>query len=158
MAQEPMSRREFIRAAIAGGVGLVVVATGATVLLARRSEGRTQGEITVPQARIPAVGAAPYSDDAGHFHLINNEDGALALYWSCTHQGCEVPWREEDAEFHCPCHDARYDRTGVVTGGPAPRPLALFPVRVIENGDIIVDTREPQGRDDYDPSQAVSLA
>ena len=157
MAQEPMSRREFVRAAIAGGVGLAVVATGATLLLARRSEGRTRGEITVPRTSIPLVGAARYSNDDGHFHLINNEEGALALYWLCTHQGCEVPWRDGDAEFHCPCHDARYDRTGVVTSGPAPRPLATFPLCVAGNGDVVVDTRSPQGSETYEPSQALPL-
>jgi cytochrome b6-f complex iron-sulfur subunit len=153
-----MNRRDFVRASIAGGIGLAVVATGGVFFFANRSGGgRIKGDITVPKANIPEAGGAPFSSDDGHFHLINNEDGALALYWQCTHQGCKVPWKDGEDQFHCPCHGSIFDRHGVVTGGPAPQPLTLFTARVTETGDVIVDTRTPVARTEYEPGQAVKV-
>lgn len=47
----------------------------------------------------------------------------------CTHMGCTV--NPAGKEFHCPCHGSKYDAaTGKVLHGPAPRPLASYPVTV----------------------------
>lgn len=155
---ENMDRREFIRNAVIGGAGLVVAATGGLILLTRKSgDERYKGEITVPKADTPAVGSDPATSASGHFHLINNDDGALALYWACTHQGCKVPWNEDQGQFHCPCHNSTFDRHGVVTSGPAPRPLSTFPIAVAANGDIVVNTESPISRNDYEPDQSVKL-
>jgi Rieske Fe-S protein len=43
-----------------------------------------------------------------------------------------------------------------VIGGPAPRPLDLFPIEVVE-GQLIVDTSNPIERATYDPSQATRV-
>lgn len=155
---ENMDRREFIRNAVIGGAGLVVAATGGLILLTRKSGSeRYKGTLTVPKADAPAVGGDPATSDSGHFHLINNEDGALALYWACTHQGCKVPWKADQGQFHCPCHDSTFDRHGVVTSGPAPRPLATFPISVAANGDVVVNTESPISRNEYEPDQSIKL-
>lgn len=155
---ENMDRREFIRNAVIGGAGLVIAATGGLILLTRRSGNeRYKGEITIPKADLPAVGSDPATSESGQFHLINNDDGALALYWACTHQGCKTPWKSGEGQFHCPCHNSTFDRHGVVTSGPAPRPLSTFPVTVAQSGDVVVNTTVPQSRSDYEPSQSVKL-
>ena len=83
------------------------------------------------------------------------EDGGfLALYRKCTHLGCTVPWVADRERFACPCHASVFDVRGDVLSPPAPRPLDLFPVR-IENGIVKVDTRTPQRREAFDPSQVV---
>ena len=49
----------------------------------------------------------------------------------CTHRGCTVA--PGDDALECPCHGSTYDlTTGENTGGPAPRPLAVLPVRVVD--------------------------
>jgi Rieske Fe-S protein len=54
----------------------------------------------------------------------------------CTHQGCEVN-KIENGTIVCPCHNSRYSaEDGSVTGGPAPRALAKFGIKV--EGDSIV--------------------
>ena len=59
----------------------------------------------------------------GRFYISRLEDGGmLALSQRCTHLGCTVPWREDERQFHCPCHSSIYTPTGVVVSGPAPRP------------------------------------
>jgi Rieske Fe-S protein len=45
-----------------------------------------------------------------------------------------------------------FDRNGEVTGGPAPRPLDIFPVSV-KSGEVWVDTSQPTERTHFDPSQ-----
>ncbi len=89
----------------------------------------------------------------GRFYISRLEDGGvLALWQRCTHLGCTVPWREDAGEFNCPCHSSIFNRQGEVLGGPAPRPLDLFPVSV-QNGKLVVDTAQPIVREAFDPTQ-----
>ena len=89
----------------------------------------------------------------GRFYISRLEDGGvLALWQRCTHLGCTVPWREDEGEFHCPCHSSLFDRKGQVLGGPAPRPLDLFPVS-LKDGKLLVETARPIERDAFDPAQ-----
>ena len=90
----------------------------------------------------------------GRFYISRLEDGSvLALWHRCTHLGCTVPWREDEGQFNCPCHSSLFNRQGEVTGGPAPRPLDIFPVS-LKDGNLVVDTRHPISRERFDPSQA----
>lgn len=89
----------------------------------------------------------------GRFFLHRLDDGSLIALWQrCTHLGCIVPWNESEDQFHCPCHGSLFSKVGVVTGGPAPRPMDYFPV-TIENGEVLVDTGNPTERKAFDPSQ-----
>lgn len=89
---------------------------------------------------------------AGRFYILRTVDGLLALWHRCTHLGCAVPWVEEEDQFHCPCHGSLFNKVGEVTGGPAPRPLDIFPV-TITNGEVWVDTGNPIQRTRFDSSQ-----
>lgn len=94
---------------------------------------------------------------SGRFYLTRLEDGSmLALWHRCTHLGCTVPWREDEGQFHCPCHSSIFNNVGEVLSGPAPRPMDLFPIE-IEDGQVVVDTGSPIHRDQYDPSQATHV-
>lgn len=91
----------------------------------------------------------------GRFYISRLEDGSvLAMWHRCTHLGCTVPWRDDEDQFHCPCHGGLYDKKGEVQGGPPPRPLDLFPVEIV-NGEIIVDTGQVIERNRFDLSQVV---
>jgi nitrite reductase/ring-hydroxylating ferredoxin subunit len=53
----------------------------------------------------------------------------------CSHAGC--PFSEdavmEGDRLVCDCHGSEFDiRTGAVEGPPATRPIAVFPVRVVD--------------------------
>ena len=146
------SRRGVVRRAILGVAGLGLVGLTAGCGNDDRSDG---AEVTVPGADVPPVDGAPYRSSAGKFYLVRNGDGVLAFSWRCTHQGCEVPWREDEERFHCPCHDSIFDRNGVLVDGPAPRPLDLVRVEVRDNGDVAVKPHDKTERTDYDADQAV---
>lgn len=89
----------------------------------------------------------------GHFFISRLDDGGmLALWQRCTHLGCTVPWVQAEGQFHCPCHGSLYNTKGEVIGGPAPRPLDLFPIEIVD-GKLVVDTGRVISRDKFDPSQ-----
>jgi cytochrome b6-f complex iron-sulfur subunit len=93
----------------------------------------------------------------GHFYISHLQDGGyLAMWWRCTHLGCTVPWRATEKQFHCPCHGSLFNPKGEVTGGPAPRPLDLFPMKLVD-GNLVVDTGQPIQRAAYDPSQEFTM-
>lgn len=48
----------------------------------------------------------------------------------CTHEGCCIQ-RSGDA-WQCPCHGARFDIDGSVTGGPAKRDLSVYDYEVVD--------------------------
>ena len=89
---------------------------------------------------------------SGRFYLVRLEEGFLALWQKCTHLGCAVPYSDEEGQFHCPCHGSLFDNVGVVTGGPAPRPMDYFPV-IVKSGEVWVDTSKPTERYAFEPSQ-----
>jgi Rieske Fe-S protein len=48
----------------------------------------------------------------------------------CTHLGCTVPWIDKQNKFICPCHQAIFDATGRLIGGPAPRGMDVLPMKI----------------------------
>ena len=69
--------------------------------------------------------------------IVREGNRVAAISTTCTHLGCIVGL--SDTGFACPCHGSRFDTDGVVTGGPAPRPLPWFKVTLAPNGELEVD-------------------
>lgn len=93
----------------------------------------------------------------GRYFISRLEDGSmLALWHQCTHLGCTVPWREDEGQFHCPCHSSIFDTRGEVISGPAPRPLDLFPIEILGD-EVLVDTGRPLQRRGFEPAQATRI-
>jgi cytochrome b6-f complex iron-sulfur subunit len=159
-AMRRYTRRTFLRNTVLGSV-LIVTAqiVGGFVYFFWPNKTSAFGtEITVPATSIPAAGDAPYVNQTGKFYIINNEDGALALYWKCPHLGCTVPWNQGEDKFHCPCHGSVYDRHGVRVAGPAPRPMDLMSMSVDSAGNVVVNTGDIIERAEYNPDQSVQLS
>jgi cytochrome b6-f complex iron-sulfur subunit len=60
-----------------------------------------------------------------------NPKKLIAVNSKCTHNGCEVKWMAGEKKYRCPCHDAEFTADGKVLNGPAPSPLATYPVKVV---------------------------
>lgn len=89
----------------------------------------------------------------GRFFVSRLEDGGMIALWHrCTHLGCTVPWRDDENQFHCPCHSSIFTPAGEVVSGPAPRPLDMFPIEIVD-GKVIVDTGTTIERKEFDSSQ-----
>jgi len=158
-AQTGLTRRGFLGWAF--GISLVGLFGQAGVALLqffkpRAAPGSFGGDVVAGVPEEFAPGTVNYVQK-GRFYVSRLEDGGvLALWQRCTHLGCTVPWREDEGQFHCPCHSSLFNRQGEVTGGPAPRPLDLFPVS-LRDGDLVVDTSRPLEREAFDPSQVFYL-
>jgi cytochrome b6-f complex iron-sulfur subunit len=160
------TRRWLLRAAVLGGLTAVAAqATGCFVhFYYPRRVGAFGGKVLAGKPEDVKLGELRYVRE-GKFYLSRVPDGLLALYQRCPHLGCVVPWRPDDpsedalgstGRFNCPCHQSIYDRYGVVKSGPAPRPMDLMQVS-IENGAVVVDSRQVVRRAGYEPGQAVPV-
>ena len=150
-----VSRRQFL--GLAWGVSLVALVGQAGVALfqyfkPRITPGGFGSKVIAGKPKEFKPGTVSLVQE-GHFYVSCLEDGGyLALWQRCTHLGCTVPWRADEKQFHCPCHSSLFNTKGEVIGGPAPRPLDLFPMEVAD-GNLVVDTGNPIARDKFDPSQ-----
>ncbi len=164
------TRRQFMGRIWWGLAGLLALEAGggfALSLWPQFKSGGFGGKVKIGSLEelkdIP-VGTVTYVREA-RVYLSRVESGFLALYRKCTHLGCVVPWRDDDpseddlaamGRFNCPCHSSIFDRFGLVQGGPAPRPLDIFPIS-IEDGELTVDTSTPIQRSGFDESQAAGI-
>lgn len=92
--------------------------------------------VNVPAATAFALGETPVATARAGIDL-------LALWRKCPHLGCMVPPVCDNARFQCLCHQSTYSIIGEkMKRGPAPRGMDRFPVRIEEDGMVIIDTRE----------------
>lgn len=87
-------------------------------------------------------------------YLTVTEDATLDLMGivdNCTHLGCTFPWNPTDQQFQCPCHGSLYAPDGSVVRGPAPLPLKLVRVAVIDNGVWLFPWNETDPRTGQQP-------
>ncbi len=153
---QSLTRREFLGWAWAASLAALLGQGGLGLFQffkPRAEAGAFGGEVVAGAPEEFEPGAVSYVRQ-GRFYISRLEDGGLLALWQrCTHLGCTVPWREDEGQFHCPCHSSLFNRQGEVTGGPAPRPLDLFPVS-LKDGNLVVDTQHPISRERFEPSQA----
>ncbi len=93
--------------------------------------------VNVPAAKAMALGEPISVPDPTAAEI-------LALWRKCPHLGCMIPKAcETRSRFQCYCHQSTYNILGEkLELGPAPRGMDRFPVRVTDEGVVIVDTRE----------------
>jgi menaquinol-cytochrome c reductase iron-sulfur subunit len=85
-------------------------------------------EVTVPNPGARAW-AGPTGKTGAWLRRVSEEE-FTAYSVDCTHLGCPVRWEPSAQLFLCPCHGGVYYADGRVAGGPPPRPLVPYPVRV----------------------------
>lgn len=146
--RDGISRRRFLSLSV-GVVGLALLGACGE----EEYSDPEVDQVAISAGDIPAVGDTPLHNKDGRFYLIHNENGLLALSSRCTHKGCVVGWDGDGDEFHCPCHDSIYDRHGVNTGGPAPRPLDLVKIAAGEDGGVVIQTGSITEREEWSPDQ-----
>ncbi len=155
-------RRRFLEAVslLAGGLGAAVAAVPVIGFVlgpmfgARRTAWRTVGTLdqfpvgqTVP-VRFEAVSETPWDGvTARTVAWLRREPGdrLVAFSVNCTHLGCPVRWEPGANLFMCPCHGGVYYSNGQVAGGPPPRPLPRYPVRLRDGAVEVQAERIPIG-------------
>jgi cytochrome b6-f complex iron-sulfur subunit len=150
----PITRRGFL--GIAWGLVLAVLSgEGAAAVWEFLRPPRPSGGFggLVRAGRVEEFGPGSVSHvAAGQFFISRLDEGLLAMWHRCTHLGCTVPWIEAEGRFNCPCHGSIFNTRGEVLAGPAPRPMDLFAIQILD-GEVWVDTGQPITRSAFDPSQ-----
>ena len=160
---ESLNRREFIKgtAVMIGGLITAVIGLPTIAYLIDPALKESAKEAWIPIGKLddmPVGKPAPFSftrvqvngwertsTSHGGFVIRKSDDpkDLLILNSRCTHLGCTVNWKESDNAFLCPCHDAKFDATGKVLGGPPPRPLDRYSeFRVTDDGVLEIFYKE----------------
>lgn len=127
-----VATKEVNIAPIQEGQTLKVLWQGKPIFIRRRSE----DEVKEAQSVDISTLLDPQTDQA---RTKPGKEKWLVLIAICTHLGC-VPISEtgtNHGKFFCPCHGSRYDTSGRVTKGPAPKNLAV-PDYYFVNDDVII--------------------
>jgi cytochrome b6-f complex iron-sulfur subunit len=139
----PVSRRDFFNEI--AGCALAIAGLGAAVVTVEYSSPNVLFE---PPTTFRAgslddypVNSVTYIQDQ-QVYIVRTEKGLWAMSAVCTHLGCITQWKPESNQVACPCHGSKFDRSGSVEAGPAPRPLPHFSVRLTADGALVVDKLE----------------
>jgi Rieske Fe-S protein len=163
---EGMTRRQVLNRGILLTLGASLTSFGGAVLAflwPKLSGGFgsviAAGNIDEIKAQIKS-NREPFYNAAGRFYLMTYETnlddsagdaiyprafstykqaGLIALYQKCPHLGCRVPWCKSSQWFECPCHGSKYNAAGEWQGGPAPRGMWHFPIK-LQGSTVLVDT------------------
>jgi len=155
----PPSRRKFYILLINGIMGLIgaALAVPAAIYLLFPPKVRkgSQWVKTADLSTIPAGKPTEISFQrtrADGWQLITEKATAwvvkqpnndvVAFTPNCTHLGCAFHWDEASHTFLCPCHTSAFAMDGKVLGGPAPRPLDRYEVK-IEGGVLEIGPPQP---------------
>ena len=77
---------------------------------------------------------------AHRLFVIRERNQVHVIAATCTHLGCTVEWKTQLGEFDCPCHGSKFRDDATPFAGPAPRPLAWYPLSISGDGFLVVDS------------------
>lgn len=139
LEEERITRRRFLDYILGGSM---VVSLGAALGVMLRfvyppkSEGGAEASDRLevgPISELPEGKAKPVVFQNKNVMVIHVKEGFFAVDMKCTHLGCMVEWEEEKGVLFCPCHAAYFDYKGKVISGPAPSPLPLYNVDIVQD-------------------------
>ncbi len=140
LSDEELSRRRLL--GLVGTSALVAAAIGTGVSFLRYLEPAvlfeedTRVGIDRPEDITPGTVLVLAKQ---HIYVVRTHDGFYALSSVCTHLGCMTQYQREQNEIDCPCHGSRFELSGEVKKGPAPRPLPRLQI-TIDRGLLVVDS------------------
>ncbi len=140
-------RRNFVKEALAGVIGLIAVVipglAGLAVMLdpLRRKAAGTLNLRVAALASLPEDGTpvkvpviADKTDAWNKFSQIpigaiylrrKGKDAVEALNVVCPHAGCFVTYQKDRKDYLCPCHDSRFALDGSISSKDSPSPRGL---------------------------------
>ena len=152
--ERKLSRRDFMKMAIAGISGVIGAAIGvpaiAYIVGPALQKGIDEwirlGSVNKVEVNIPTLfktviqkqtGWINAEEEFSAYVLTENGQDFTVMSNICTHLGCRVRWIADKEGFFCPCHNGVFSKDGSVVSGPPPRPLDRFENKV-EDGVLFV--------------------
>lgn len=147
ISEKEVERRRLLALA---GAGAIATAAGGTVVagiqyIAPNVLYESESRLRVGRPEMFAPGQVLFLPQP-KVYVVRGEKGFYAMSAVCTHLGCMTRYEASQRQIFCPCHGSRFQITGAVAGGPAPRPLPRLAMS-IESGILVVDTRKPAPAD-----------
>ncbi len=92
-----------------------------------------------PAGQTTSIAVTGQDDGPDARVFVNNNAGQIIAIWNrCSHLGCPVEYFKGGNNYVCPCHGSAFNSLGLVTAGPAPRPLDRFNAKVVgSNGQNV---------------------
>ena len=110
---------------IAEGTGKTVAWQGNPIFIVHRTK-----------AQIDKMQAEPGGKEPQPDQERVQKPNWLVLIGTCTHMGC-VPNLGAEGWF-CPCHGSKYDMSGRIISGPAPKNLHVPPYKFLADTKILI--------------------
>lgn len=155
MAHRDIDRRQVLTGGAVGAAGLLALSacSGSSTGAEQAPSSRQSSPATKPPPRasgatrpagalvavadVPIGGAVSAKAPDGAPLIVSRPRAGSVVAFSaiCTHMGCTVA--PAGSQLKCPCHGSVYEAaTGKNVSGPAPRPLAEVPVKVV-GGEVL---------------------
>lgn len=136
--KERLSRRDFIGLASLGAVVLSSLSLLAGIFRMSKANVHYEEATKFKIGKIDnfPAGTVRKLDGRGVF-IFASDEGIHAISSVCTHLGCIVS--KTETGFQCPCHGSKYNESGKVVAGPAPRSLAWLEISQDVDGSLVVD-------------------
>lgn len=143
-----LSRRNFLAiatGAIGAVIGVVVAIPAVAYVIGPALQRRTEenwvrlGSTSKVELGTPTLFKTIIESQTGWISTeeeisvyVLTEDGRdyISLSNVCTHLGCRVRWITDQGQYFCPCHNAAFDKLGLVVTGPPPEPLDRYETKV----------------------------
>lgn len=128
----PAPRRTFLRMLLSGVAALILMPTRlahakkVAVGLDKLEKLQTAGGSAVVKIK-----------DRDVLLVRENETTVHAINPMCTHKKCQVAFKSDLGKLACKCHKSAFGLDGSVLGGPAPKPLQIYPAMLAENQIVI---------------------
>lgn len=131
-------RRRFLKYIIGGVAALEVgYLAGTGIDFLASSEEMESKPVELSVANLPIGERVKILYNNRPAEVLRTDKDIVAKSLVCTHLGCIVMWEKEHNQYHCPCHDARFDAEGKVISGPPSMPLEKLKVTVKGSSVII---------------------
>lgn len=127
-----LSTTEVDLSNVAEGSSATFIYRGSPVIVRHR----TAAEIEEARAEPMSALIDPATDES---RIKEGHDQWLVLIGLCTHLGCIPIGNAGDAHgWTCPCHGSKYDASGRVIKGPAPKNLVVPPYEFLSDTKILI--------------------
>lgn len=138
-----VSRRTFIDLVFSGGIVFTILVSLGVIFRflwpPKRGSAGSEKTLVGELDQIPVGGSVRRVVGGRGVLIIRTGTGFVGLGLRCTHKGCNVEWDPDRRAVVCPCHGGSFDLQGNVLGGPPPRPLDRFKVKVVGDKVYVED-------------------